>query len=166
MHLALLLGLVAPTRAATFDGRWVIDTPEADIQREQDAGLDRALASIAAPVRSAAAAVLRRSMAWCAGYELQITATDLHLACDARPAVDARFGDAPAPMALGSGTVQLTAAWEGAAGAGAVHVRLASEDGARESRLRLEGDALVVTVTVESPRFDAPIAWTVRYRRP
>lgn len=170
MHPALLalalLHDLSPAHAAGFDGRWVVATPEADILSAQDASLARAMASMSAPVRVAASAVLRRSLTYCKGYDITVSSTDLHLVCDTRTPIDARFGAPPTALDPGSGAIQLTAAIDGAPPTGTVRVRLKSADGARESQLRLEGEELVVTVTVESPRFDEPVNWTVRYRRP
>ncbi len=157
MLLLIPLALAVPP----VSGRWSLYTPTAGIEAEQSRALEPTLAAVPGPLRGIAARLVERSFFYCAVYDLAVDDSHAVVGCDSRAQISAIFGAEPFQFEGELGAVMVSATATGPA----FHVHLETPDGTRDSVFTLEGPALVVTITVASPKLQAPVSWTMQYHR-
>jgi hypothetical protein len=157
MFLLLTAALAAPPA-----GTWVTEESTEAVQARIDAAVDKA-ASEFGMFKSLARSRLARSTQWCKRYTVDLTGDPLTYRCDDRdPLVTpvAELGKSRT-LPLEKGPVDNVVTWADPS----LTVRFGDDSGSRTNVFRFEGDRLLLTVTVRSPRLSEPLTWTIPYRR-
>jgi len=155
--------LVAAAWAGDVSGRFEIAEPEAVIQARIDAVVDEA-ASQFGIFKGLAKSRIARGAVWCRTFTFSPRDGELGWQCDDKP----RFGvpddklGAEQTLELPKGEVTAVVHKEGRD----IHAWFGGDEGGRRQAFRFEDDdTMVFDVSVESPRLNKPMQWTIRYRR-
>lgn len=155
--------LVSVAMAGDVSGRFEIAEPEAVIQARIDAVVDEA-ASQFGIFKGLAKSRIARGAVWCKTFTFTPKEDELGWQCDDKP----RFGvphdklGEQQRLDLPKGEVIAVVQRQGRD----IHATFGSEEGGRRQAFRFQDeDVMVFDVSIESPRLDKPMQWTIRYQR-
>lgn len=149
---------------AGIAGDWIVSTPEAQIRAQQEAAMQRALASLPSMLHGVAGTLIRPAFFYCATYRLTVDkAVDgdaFTTSCDGRPPLALSVGGS---RSVTYDNQPFTAALSG--GDSEVLLSLSGSNGTRTTRYLPVAGGLRVEVSVESPRLAEALRWVIDYRR-
>lgn len=157
----LLVILPAFASEPAVSGSWTIGVSRSAVQERQRVAVNEAVDSMNRLVRGIARKKIRKHLRYCSTMELTLDPGRFLATCGGGPVVDVpRPG--PGTWTDDEGdTYRTTLKVE----ADTVVMDVRNDDGGQTTTYRLEGDRIVTTTTLSSPKLPEPVSWTVPYER-
>lgn len=148
--------------APPISGTWQLAEPAASLQTKHAEALDSALSQLPWAFRPIAKGKLARPIANCATVKLALDSSTFAAHCVGDEPFSRPVQGPQAPITGRDGKpyrVEIDVASE------RVQLSFLGDDGGQRTRYAVKGDELLLTKEIVSSWFEAPVAWTVRYRK-